>query len=327
MVVADDTAPSSSDSNVRKAISQFQVLLYAAEDEGKQLHIDFGADKCQLLITAKPGKMRQTFDILKSEPDSLTFYGQPVTVIQPGEHYIHLGVPQAPVKQSKIAVEYRSQKGMDMAYSLQSTTKNALMGINPVNNKFMINCYIIHGFTYGLDTIDINPSDLDLLETKFRSVLRSMQSLSPSTAGPAIYLMAGVLPAVADRDIQIMRLVGQLAICSRDLQYVSDIVEGNLSKYGISFPGWSGVARRAAALYGLPDPLELFEQPWTSKGFSEFAKQTITKYWASHLQKCAATYESLDLLDTSRLDLTSAHPIWVTAGSNSISVPRATIVT
>ena len=47
----------------------------------------------------------------------------------------------------------------------------------------------------------------------------------------------------------------------RDLQYVSDIVEGNLSKYGISFPGWSGVARRAAALYGLPDPLELFEQP------------------------------------------------------------------
>ena len=37
-------------------------------------------------------------------------------------------------------------------------------------------------------------------------------------------------------------------------------------------PCVAGQARRAAALYGLPDPLELFEQPWTSKGFSEFAK-------------------------------------------------------
>ena len=141
--------------------------------------------------------------------------------------------------------------------------------------------------------------------------------------------MSGVLPAVAERDIQIMRMVGQLAICSRDVQNVSDIVEGNLSKYDVKFPGWSGVARRTAALYGLPDPLELFQQPWVSKRFGDFAKETITKYWASYLQKSAKTYEenSLVLLDTSRLRLTTPHPIWMPAGSNSISVQRATVVT
>lgn len=110
VAVADDKAPSSSDINPRKAISQLQVLLYAAEEEGKQLHIDFGADKYHLLVTAKPGKLKETFNILEPEPGVLTFYSQPVNVIQPGDHYIHLGVPQAPTKQSKISAHYRTQK-------------------------------------------------------------------------------------------------------------------------------------------------------------------------------------------------------------------------
>ena len=116
---------------------------------------------------------------------------------------------------------------------------------------------------------------MDQLETKFRSVLRSLQSLPPSTVSAAIYLMSGVLPVVAERDIQIMRLTGQLAICARDLQNVSAIVEENLTKYGITFSGWSGIARRTAALYGLPDPLELFQSPWSSRGFSEYAKKKL----------------------------------------------------
>ena len=92
---------------------------------------------------------------------------------------------------------------------------------------------------------------MDQLETKFRSILRSLQSLPPSTVSAAVYLMSGVPPVVAERDIQIMRLTGQLAICARDLQNVSAILEENLSKYGIKFSGWSGLARRTAALYGL----------------------------------------------------------------------------
>ena len=138
--------------------------------------------------------------------------------------------------------------------------------------------------------------------------------------------MSGVPPVVAERDIQIMRLTGQLAICARDLQNVSAILEENLSKYGIKFSGWSGLARRTAALYGLPDPLELFQQPWTSKGFSEYAKKVIIKYWATYLQRSANSYDSLNLLDTSRLILMEPHPIWVAAGDNSISVQRATVV-
>ena len=167
-------------------------------------------------------------ELLEGEPDVLTFYRQPVTVIPPGEHYIHLGVPQAPTNQSKIAVSYRIKNGMDKYYLLQDSIKNSLRGINPSSNQYMLTAYLIHGLTYGLDTISINPTDLDTLETKYRSVVRAMQSLPPSTPTAMVYLMMGVLPAVAERDIEILRLVGQLAICDRELQSVSDIIENNL---------------------------------------------------------------------------------------------------
>ena len=98
----------------------------------------------------------------------------------------------------------------------------------------------------------------DRLETKYWSIVRGIQSLPPSTPTPVVYLMTGTLPAVAERDIQILQLVGQLAICDRDIQAVSDILESNLGAECLDFAGWSGLARRTAALYNLPDPLELF---------------------------------------------------------------------
>ena len=240
VAVADDTAPSARHSLPRVALSDLQVLLYATEDEAKQLHIDFNVQKCQLLITAKPGKMRKTMEILKSEPDVLTFYGQPVTLIKPGEYYVHLGVPQAPTNQSSIAVTHRVKDGMEKYYLLQDVVKNSLQGINPSANKYILNTYVVHGFIYGLDTISINPTNLDTLETKYRSILRSVQSLPPSTPTPLVYLLMGCMPAVAIRDIQILQLVGQLAMCDRELQNVSDIVEYNLAGENIEFQGWSG---------------------------------------------------------------------------------------
>ena len=153
-----------------------------------------------------------------------------------------------------------------------------------------------------------------------------MQSLPPSTPTPAVYLMGGVVPAVAERDIQILQLVGQLAICDRSIQAVSDIVESNLGGESIDFAGWSGLARRTAAIYNLIDPLELFQNPWKSERWSKYVKGEVIKYWTNLLHENVASYPSLDMLDTSRLDLSSPHPIWLAAGTNPVSVTKATVV-
>ena len=64
----------------------------------------------------QPGKLKKTATILENKPDVLTFYGEPVTVIKPSEFYVHLGVVQAPTEQSKLAINYRLSKGMEMVY-------------------------------------------------------------------------------------------------------------------------------------------------------------------------------------------------------------------
>ena len=56
-------------------------------------------------------------------------------------------------------------------------------------------------------------------------------------------------------------LLGQLALCDQGNQNVRNIIEHNLAFFGLGL-GWSGVVRRTADLYDLPDPLKYMEHPW-----------------------------------------------------------------
>ena len=58
-----------------------QLLLNIADDHGTQNHIQFGTDKCKLLICARPGNIRAVETLLKEEPGILTFFDQPVNLV------------------------------------------------------------------------------------------------------------------------------------------------------------------------------------------------------------------------------------------------------
>ena len=90
-------------------------------------------------------------------------------------------------------------------------------------------------FLYGTDTVCINESDIERLEIKYRKVLKCMLSLPDCTSSAAVYLCIGVLPASAQRDLEILGLLGQLRLCDREAQDVRDIIENGLIFYGINF--------------------------------------------------------------------------------------------
>ena len=159
-----------------------------------------------------------------------------------------------------------------------------------IESRLTQNIYDLPTFIYGLDCIPVNKTDLDRLETKFRNVLRNIQSLPSVVATPSIYLCIGVLPAVAERDISILGLVGQIAECPRDLQSVADVIEDGLVKFDINFDCWSGLARRTSVLYGLEDPLDIIEQPWRSDRWRHHCKKVVTKYWLEVLVQSCETY-------------------------------------
>ena len=63
--------------------------------------------------------------------------------------------------------------------------------------------------------------------------------LPQGTPSASVYLILGVLPFEAQRDIEILGLFGQISICPSDQQNVRDIIFHNLTFYGNSLKGWS----------------------------------------------------------------------------------------
>ena len=61
----------------------------------------------------------------------------------------------------------------------------------------------------------LNLTDINRLEVKYRKVIKCMLSLPDCTTSAVVYLSAGLLPASARRDVEILGLPGQLAGCDR----------------------------------------------------------------------------------------------------------------
>ena len=117
VALADDLAPTVTDTDPRNVLHKMQLLLNIVECHGTQLHMEFGVSKCKLLITARSKKLKEVETLLQTEPELLTFYGKPVAIVE--ESYTHIGVPQATRQQSKVVADYRIAKGQDMSYMLQ----------------------------------------------------------------------------------------------------------------------------------------------------------------------------------------------------------------
>jgi hypothetical protein len=70
-------------------------------------------------------------------------------------------------------------------------------------------------------------------------------------------------------------------------------------------------------------------EPWRSDRWSDYAKETVIKYWTKLLKDSASdleAYPSLHMLDLSRLSLSIPHPIWTAAGTNPVNIKKTTVV-
>ena len=172
----------------------------------------------------------------------------------------------------------------------------------------------------------VNITDMARMETKYRSVLKHMMSMPDCVSSPMVYLTIGVLPATAQRDLEIMGLLGQLALCDQDDQNVKNIVMHNLSFFDEKFAGWSGLVRRTAKQYGLPDPLQYMENPWRADRWRSHCRAVISEYWDKKLKAEARLRSSSQYADLESLSTTTPMRIWQQAGISSVAVKMATVV-
>jgi hypothetical protein len=153
------------DTDPRDVLHKMQLLLNIVECHGSQLHMEFRASKCKLLLTARNKQLKVVENLLQTEPELLTFYGHPVAIVE--DSYTHIGVPQAPRQQCLVA-DYRIAKGQDMSHMLQQSTKNAMQGVSPLSSRKMFISYFQPSFLYGIDTVNMNKGYLQHIEISYR---------------------------------------------------------------------------------------------------------------------------------------------------------------
>ena len=186
--------------------------------------------------------------------------------------------------------------------------------------------YFQPSFLYGLDTLNMNKGDVERLETSYRSVIKHMMAVPDNTPSCSIYLLSGLFPAEAQRDLEILGLLGQIAICPKDLQNVTDIIHHNLVFYGSEFGGWSGLVRQTAQKYSLPDPVDYMMSPWRPDRWRAHCRDVIASQWESKLKQKAEAMSSLNLLDISSLSILQPAKVWSMAGLDSTEVRKAAVV-
>ena len=74
-------------------LHKMRIMLNIVEIHGSQLHMKIGESKCKLLISLRPKMLKQVEELLSSEPDILTLYSKPISLVQETNTPIH--VPQA----------------------------------------------------------------------------------------------------------------------------------------------------------------------------------------------------------------------------------------
>ena len=213
-----------------------------------------------------------------------------------------------------------------MLYKLQDSTRNSIRGVSPISNRKVFLSYHQPSFLYGLDTMNINATDMSKLETKYRKVLKNMMSFPDCVSSPLVYLTMGVLPATAQRDIDVMGLLGQLAMCDDEKENVGIVIQHNLSFFDETFGGWSGLARNIAREYGLPDPLQYLQNPWRPDRWRAHCQQVIGNHWEKKLKEEQAPKSSSCYLDLDSLSVTTPMRIWQQAGLNSAAAKEAIVV-
>ena len=104
------------------------------------------------------------------------------------------------------------------------------------------------------------------------------------------------------------------------------MISYNLAFFDEKFGGWSGLIRKTALEYDLPDPLHYFDKPWQPDRWRAHCKMIISTKWDNKLREELEPKSSSLYIDIESLSTTTPMRIFQQDGLNSGAVKEATIV-
>ena len=235
----------------------------------------------------------------------------------------HLGIQRTADGKCKSTIEERVKRGRRSLYSLMGAGLHGLNGCGVKTSLQLYRIYTIPAILHNLEAIIMNDNDYSNIEIFHKSVLRQIQHLPESTAKPALYLLTGELPLIAQMHIRILTFFHRL-IMRNNIE--KEIIIRQLAMKCMNDRSWVIVVRKLLYQYNLSSAFDILENPPSKESWKAKVQYEVKKYryWLEKLKEEAKTYKTLKYLNVNACSFDNVHPLWK-IGNDPHQVDQATV--
>ncbi len=239
------------------------------------------------------------------------------------ESETHLGITRTNDCKNKATISSRIQSARRAAYSLMGAGMHGLNGINPRSSKKLWDIYVMPVLLHGLETLILNKTETQELESYYRKCLRQIQHLPDATATPGVYLLIGALPVEAHLHKKILTLL--VNMMRRKDSVEREVVQRQLAMKSNKSCSWVIMAKGLLQVYNLPSAFLLLKDTPTKPQWRALVKEQVHQHWQAKLTEEASCMSTLKYINLSSCGPEHCHPVWNCQNTNSIAISKANI--
>ena len=195
---------------------------------------------------------------------------------------------------------------------------------NPAASLRVHQLYATPVLVSGLASLVHTEAEIKVIDTHYKNTVQNLQRLHQNTPRGVVFLLAGCLPVKAvlhSRQLSLFAMICHLPDdpLNKHGKYI-------LTNASPSAKSWFQQVRDSCSLYGLPDPLQLLNNPPPKEQFKSEAKQSIVEYWHEHFTAETRKLKSLKYFKPELYSLTKPHYMWSMAASNPFECSKSGIL-
>ena len=217
-------------------------------------------------------------------------------------------------------VEARLQKGRNTTYALMGAGLHGTNGINPIISWHIYKVYVQPRVLYSLESMIMNPMNVNRLEKAMRRFLKNVQSLPGRASNAATYILLGALPTQAIIEQQQVRLLLNL----RKNPLFLNLIIRQLAVKKSNSHSWFTMTQKLLQKYELPSMLEFISSEEKEEVLKEDIKTAVATFWKKDIERDAKQKSSLKYLNTT-FQANESHLLWRSTNCDSRDVRRAII--
>ena len=195
---------------------------------------------------------------------------------------------------------------------------------NPAASLKVHQLYAVPVLLSGLGSLVLNEKEVKLVDSNYKNTVQNLQRLHKNTPRAVVFLLAGCLPGRATLHCKQLSLF--LMVCHLPGNPLHRHALHVLTVAPESAKSWFQQVENICALYGLPAPLQLLQNPPDKAKFKYLIKSKVAQYWHAVFTEEVSGLKSLKYFKPELYSLTRPHYMWSLTARNTFESTKSSVL-